>query len=369
MLAATATLSGTTVTTPPGQDTGTNILLMGIDDRDTITQQEKQQFHAGGTACHCTDVMMLVHVSAARDRVSVVSLPRDSYALVPAHRDDVTGALRPAHSAKLNHAYAEGGPALAVRTVENMTGVDIKHYLQVDFRRFMDAVDEIGGVDVCTARPLQDFATRLDLTPGTHRLGGGQALQYVRSRHLDASADIGRVQRQQRFLVATLRRLSTQGVLADPVTMVRLARTLRGSVRVDQGMSVGRLLDLAAVLSRIPLSATEFTTVPVGGFHPILPGVGSTLRWDTAAERRLFSRLRQDRPLVPAGSTPAAADPPPLLGRTPPVRGTALACSGLPSQNIAEAAGKGDSTAEPSHARAGAGHRHDFFGWEFGEGR
>lgn len=329
MLAAATALGGTTVTTPPDRGTGTDILLMGTDDRGTITQQEKQQFYAGGTACHCTDVMMLVHISAARDRVSVVSLPRDSYALVPAHRDDATGARRPAHSAKLNHPYAEGGPELAVRTVENMTGVHIEHYLQVDFRRFMDAVDEIGGVDVCTARPLRDSATRLDLAPGTHRLRGGQALQYVRSRHLDAGADIGRVQRQQRFLVAALHRLSAQGALADPVTMVRLARTLRGSVRVDQGMSIGRLLDLAAVLSRIPLSATEFTTVPIGGFHPTLPGVGQTLRWDTAAERRLFTRLRQDRPLVPTGATPAAVDPPPLLGRTPPVRGTALACSGF----------------------------------------
>src|SRR5690348_11094727 len=83
-----------------------------------------------------------------------------------------------------------GGPRLTVATVESMTGLNIDHYLQLDFRRFIDGVDKVGGVEVCTARRLQDKATKLDLKPGKHRLKGGPALQYVRSRKVDQAADL-----------------------------------------------------------------------------------------------------------------------------------------------------------------------------------
>ncbi|MDQ0935207.1 LCP family protein [Streptomyces turgidiscabies] len=301
-----------------------NILLMGTDGRDTISPEEKERFHAGGVACDCTDVMMLVHVSALRDRISVVSLPRDSLADIPEYRDDSSGQEFPARPAKLNNAFAEGGAPLTVRTVEAMTHVNIDRYLQVDFRRFMDAVDAIGGVEVCTARPLKDSATKLDLPPGKHRLSGGQALQYVRSRHVDGSADLGRIQRQQRFLVSVMHEL--KHLTSDPVAMARVAHALLDSAQADPGFGVGELVDLASSLSRIPLSSTEFTTVPVAGFNPLIAGVGSTLRWDDKKVDQEFGKLRDDRPLIPRGQSPRPDDPPRFSGYAP-VRGSSLACS------------------------------------------
>src|SRR5690242_2000892 len=86
LLLAGAVLPGRTA---PGRAAhaghGTNILVMGTDGRDTISAAEKRKFHAGGFACDCTDVLMVVHVSARQDRVSVVALPRDSYADIPPH--------------------------------------------------------------------------------------------------------------------------------------------------------------------------------------------------------------------------------------------------------------------------------------------
>ncbi len=76
----------------PGGGDGLNFLVVGTDGRDKLTPAEKQKYHLGGAPCHCTDTLMLVHLSADRDRASVVSLPRDSYAEVPAHTDAVTGA-------------------------------------------------------------------------------------------------------------------------------------------------------------------------------------------------------------------------------------------------------------------------------------
>ncbi|MGC0340621.1 anionic cell wall polymer biosynthesis LytR-Cps2A-Psr (LCP) family protein [Streptomyces sp. SLBN-8D4] len=139
LLAAVPLLGDSAFRAPAKADHGTNILLLGTDGRDTITPEEKRKFHAGGVACYCTDVMMLVHLSKRRDHVSVVSLPRDSLVQLPARRDDSTGKQRPAHPAKLNNAYAEGG---AHPTVQDMTQVPIDNFLQIDFRRFMDAVDQ-----------------------------------------------------------------------------------------------------------------------------------------------------------------------------------------------------------------------------------
>ncbi|MBO4257027.1 LCP family protein [Streptomyces griseorubiginosus] len=325
LLAAVPLLGNSAFRAPEKAAHGTNILLLGTDGRDTITAEEKRKFHAGGVACDCTDVMMLVHVSERRDRVSVVGLPRDSLAQIPARRDDFTGEERPAHPAKLNNAYAEGGAQLTVRTVQDMTHVPIDHFLQIDFRRFMDAVDQVGGVEVCTARRLKDSATKLDLAPGRHRLGGGRSLQYVRSRHVDSTADLGRIQRQQRFLVAALRDLMSRRVLTDPEAMARVGRTLLGAASVDQGFGAGDLMELASVLSRVPLSHTEFATVPIAGFNPVIQGVGSTLRWDRRKADQVFAGLVADRPLIPAGQSPRPSDPPRMQGYLP-VRGSSFAC-------------------------------------------
>ncbi|KIF05573.1 LytR family transcriptional regulator, partial [Streptomyces sp. RSD-27] len=135
----------------------------------------------------------------------------------PAHQDPVTGKPHRAHPVKLNAAYAEGGPNLTVRTVEDMTRVKIDHYLEVDFTSFMRTVDAMGGVEICTAKALNDQNTGLHLLPGAHRLTGGQALQYVRSRHVDGASDLGRMQRQQRFVAALIKQATGGGVLLNPV--------------------------------------------------------------------------------------------------------------------------------------------------------
>ncbi|MCX4700619.1 LCP family protein [Streptomyces sp. NBC_01373] len=322
---AAALLGAPTLPARVSSPHGMNILLMGTDGRDTISDAEKRRFHAGGIACDCTDVLMLVHVSAHRDRVSVVSLPRDSYAEIPPYRDEATGEERPPHPSKINGAYAEGGAPLAVRTVESMTGLTVDRFLQVDFRRFIDAVNDVGGVEVCTPRRLRDKATKLDLRPGKHRLGGGQALQYVRSRKVDSSADLGRIQRQQRFLVGALRGLQASRLLADPVAAARVVHTLLGSGRVAQGFEAGELVELAVVLGRVPARATEFATVPISGFDETHPEIGSTLVWDRAKADAMFGKLREDRPLIRAGASPKPLDPP-RLANSAPVRGSSYAC-------------------------------------------
>ncbi|NEB03325.1 LCP family protein [Streptomyces sp. SID13726] len=277
---------------------GMNVLLVGTDGRDKITEAERQKYRLGGAPCHCTDTIMIVHISEDRERASVVSLPRDSYAMTPAHVDETTGERHHGHPIKINAAYAEGGPQLTVRTVEAMTHVKIDHYLEVDFTSFMKTVDVLGGVEICNADPLKDSYTGLDLAAGRHLLMGGQALQYVRSRHADGSSDLGRMKRQQRFLAALIDRATSSGILLNPMKFRDVTRAVLGSVRADKGFGTDELLDLGRAMRNFSPSSSEFTTVPIGQMGYVVKGVGSTLKWDPVKSSRLFGALREDQPLA-----------------------------------------------------------------------
>ncbi|MFE0671741.1 LCP family protein [Streptomyces sp. NPDC058867] len=277
---------------------GMNVLLVGTDGRDRISQAERRAYRLGGAPCHCTDTIMIVHISEDRNRASVVSLPRDSYAMTPAHRDATSGKQHHGHPLKLNAAYAEGGPQLTVRTVEAMTKVKIDHYLEVDFTSFMKTVDVLGGVKICTSQPLKDSYTGLDLPAGTHDLKGGEALQYVRARHVDGASDLGRMQRQQRFMAALVERATSSGILLNPMKFRDVTRAVLGSVRADKGFGTDELLDLGRAMRNFSPSSSEFTTVPIGRMGYVVKGVGSTLRWDQEKAAGLFAALREDRPLT-----------------------------------------------------------------------
>ncbi|MEO3976408.1 LCP family protein [Streptomyces sp. CAU 1734] len=285
---------------------GTNLLLVGTDGRERIGPEEKRKYRLGGAPCHCTDTIMLVHISRDRDRASVVSLPRDSWAELPEHTDRNTGERHRPHPVKLNAAYAEGGPALTVRTVEQMTEVKIDHYLEVDFTSFMKTVDAIGGVEICTTERMKDRYTGLDLPAGTHELDGGQALQYVRSRHVDVASDLGRMQRQQRFLAALIKKATSGGTLLNPVKFQAVGRAMLSSVRADAGFGADEILALGRAMRGFSAASSEFASVPVVAMGPV-KGIGSAVKWDAEKARRLFRMIREDRPLAAAGPRRAKA--------------------------------------------------------------
>ncbi|WP_456302392.1 LCP family protein [Streptomyces albogriseolus] len=285
---------------------GMNILLVGTDGRDTIGKAERERYRLGGAPCHCTDTIMIVHISEDRDRASVVSLPRDSYAETPPHTDRVSGQRHEGHPLKLNAAYAEGGPQLTVRTVEKMTRVKIDHYLEVDFASFMKTVDVVGGVEICTDQRLKDSHSGLDLPAGRHILKGGEALQYVRARYVDAGSDLSRMRRQQHFLAALVERATSSGILWNPMRFRDVARAVLGSVRADEGFGTGELLDLGRAMRNFSPSSSEFTTVPVVTPGHVVKGIGSTLKWDPEKSERIFDALRRDEPLSTRPSADAA---------------------------------------------------------------
>ncbi|WP_245225690.1 LCP family protein [Streptomyces smyrnaeus] len=299
----------------PKDDNGVNFLVVGTDRRDGLSATQKERYNLGGSACDCTDTMLLVHLSGDRERATVVSLPRDTYTKLPPHKDRTTGKRVAERPAKLNAAYTAGGAPLTVRTVEKLTRVHVDHYLEVDFTSFMSTVDVLGGVPVCTTKPLKDSYSGLDLPKGTTKLNGGQALQYVRARHLDGGSDLSRMKRQQHFLASVMSRATDTGVLMNPVRFNKVAATLLESVRADQGFGTEQMMALGQAMRGFSPASSEFASVPLADTDHRVPGLGSTVKWDERKAAKLFAALREDRPL--SGPTEPKRGGPPQVEVAP----------------------------------------------------
>ncbi len=289
------------------QDGSVTFLMVGSDARTGMSASDRRRLHVGsaGTASgRRADTMLLVHVSSRHDTVTAVSLPRDSYVVIPAHVG-TDGTEVPERRNKLNAAYAVGGPALAVATVERSTGVRIDHYVEVDFLGFEELVDAVGGVDVCTSKPLRDRKAGLRLPAGTTRVDGRTGLAYVRARSLDARADLGRIERQQRFLAAMVSRVTSKDVLLDPRALVRFLDAALGSVRADRELTRTEMVELATRLRHVSGGDVRFVTVPIAdpSFRP--GDVGAVALWDEPAAEEVFDGLRRDS--APASKQQAAA--------------------------------------------------------------
>jgi LCP family protein required for cell wall assembly len=281
---------------PPNAPGTTTFLLVGSDARTGMSEADMRRLHVGTAATtdgRRADTMLLVQVSAHHGTVQAVSLPRDSYVTIPAHTG-TDGSQVPERRNKLNAAYAFGGPSLAVATIERTTGVHVDHYLEVDFLGFVRLVDAVGGVDVCTPVRLRDRKAGLRLPKGTTRVDGETGLAYVRARSLDARADLGRVERQQRFLAAMVHRATSSDVLLDPRALVRLLDAALSAVRADPGLTQQQLVELGTELRHVSGRDIAFRTVPIANPSYRTRNAGAVALWDKAAATELFTAMRED---------------------------------------------------------------------------
>jgi LCP family protein required for cell wall assembly len=203
---------------------------------------------------------MLVHVPSG-GRPDLISIPRDSWVQIPGYGYN-----------KINAAFSFGGPALLAKTVQNLTGLRIDHYMGIGFGGFVNVVNAIGGVRICLKAPLDDPASGLHLTKGCHTLSGGHALGFVRSRHTYTTQDLQRIQNQRVFLRALLRKLTSTGVLANPFKSLPAASGAAGTLTVDNGTSLYQLLQIALALKN-PIT----TTVPIANSNYFVNGQDALL--------------------------------------------------------------------------------------------
>lgn len=287
---------------PQKPSTALNYLLVGSDTREGLTKEQSKLLRVGTTKSAAgarSDTMLLVHISKARDKALIISIPRDSLVTIPEHQssiyEDRTVAEAPG---KINSAFAWGGAPLLIKTVENETGIHIDHYIEIGFAGFAGMVDSLGGIQVCTKTDIDDPKSHLVLSAGVHTLNGIEALKFVRTRDFDGMGDLGRMQRQQQFMSAVLRKVTSTGVLLNPVRLVNFLKAAIATVKTDSQLDSSDLITLAKQLKNLSASKVQTLTIPLGNANARVDGVGSVVIWDKVLAPDLFNRLRDDLPLI-----------------------------------------------------------------------
>ncbi|GII00866.1 LCP family protein [Planobispora takensis] len=289
---------------PGAQSTGAmNILLVGVDRRDDLTRKQQNQLKLGRETGERTDTMMVIHLSEDHRKVTVVSLPRDTWTTIPGKGEH-----------KINSAYQLGGPKLTTRTVQNVTGLTIHHYVEVNVLGFINVVDALGGVSVCTPVAINDPKTALSLQPGTYSLDGVRALAYARTR-ATARSDLDRIDRQQQVISALLNQALSGDTLTNPVKLARFVDTTLGTLRVDDALRKD-LLGLADQLKDVSTDDVAFATVPIADVDYRTPTGESAVLWDKPAARELFRRIAADEALTEPAKPKATATAKPTPSAT-----------------------------------------------------
>ena len=302
---------------PEKKSTAMNYLLVGSDTREGLSKAELKALRVGSVATAAgkrSDTMLLVHISKARDKAVMISIPRDTFALIPEHTSK-TGKLIPAVYSKINSSFNWGGAPLLIQTIEEMTELKIDHYIEINFAGFARIVDSIGGVEICTKKNINDPKSHLVLEAGVHTLNGIESLKYVRTREFDGMGDLGRMQRQQAFMSAVLRKATSAGVLLNPVTIASFINSALSAVTTDSELKNSDLIALAKQMKSLSTSSVRTLTVPLSDLNYYSNGVTSAVLWDPVLAPQLWTRLREDQAVVDE----VVASPSPSSTKSPSV--------------------------------------------------
>jgi LCP family protein required for cell wall assembly len=244
-----------------------NVLLVGSDSRERVEGDLADATGKGeeGTAGQRSDTMMVLHIDPKARKAAILSIPRDLY--VP-----ISGE---GYSDKINAAFAVGGAPLLVRTIQESLGIDINHYVEVDFAGFERIVNTVGGVKVYFDAPARDENTGLDVPEaGCVQLDGYQALAFVRSRyyesyesgrwHAGSNNDLDRIARQQDFIRRMMKKAVSQG-LTNPLTLNRLIGIGVDNVTLDKSMSTKDIATVARRFRSLDPDTVDMQTLPTTG--------------------------------------------------------------------------------------------------------
>ena len=264
-----------------------NILVVGIDSRKGLTEEEIDAISAGHFDSELTDTVMWVQFDPQESQLRMVSFPRD----LRVHPSPGAPAM------KLNGLYAEGGPDLLVSVVEHIVGADLDHYVQVDLAGFLHLAESLDGVEVCLEEPMVDPKSGLDLPAGCQELDAEQATGFVRARQVSdrfGEGTAGRAARQQYFIRQAIGEVVTAGTLASPSRMRAMIDLARQSVVVDEGFSTRELVRLGNAFRTFDTDQVVGATVPFTSQR-----YEDGLFYDEFAEGadELFAALREGRDL------------------------------------------------------------------------
>ncbi|MFI6051600.1 LCP family protein [Streptomyces violascens] len=286
---------------PQNVDNGSmDILVLGSDSRAGANKEYGTD--EGGAR---SDTAMIIHVYQGHKTASVVSIPRDTLITRPSCTAPGGKTTPGAKRQMFNTAYEVGGPACAVKTVEQMSGIRMDHYIEVDFTGFKKLIDQLGGVPVTTNKPIKDDKSHLDLPAGKHTLNGEQALGLVRTRHgvVGDGSDLGRIQLQQAFIKALIGQVKSVGVFSNPTKLYGLADAATKAITTDSDLSsINSLIGFANGLKGLDAANVKMITLPVQ-YDKADPNRVSPLAKES---QEVWDALAKDQP-IPASATAGSA--------------------------------------------------------------
>jgi LCP family protein required for cell wall assembly len=310
----------------PGQDM--NILLVGMDSRtdahgNKLPQNLLDSLHAGPDDGEIeTDTLIVVHVPGDGTAASAFSIPRDSYVSIVGEsgKDKINSAFGygfheqeaelkrqgVTDQQKLTLGAMDGGRQKTVKTVEQLTGLTIDHYAEVNLFGFAQISDAIGGVPVCLLHATSDDLSGANFKAGPQTVQGLTALQFVRQRH-GLINELDREHRQQAFLASLAHQMLSTGVLTNPGKLADIIKAVQASVVVDSGW---QLLEFASEMQGLTGGSITFNTMPVTNVDGRLPnGANVVLVSPTDVQnwvKALFSKVGKQATSSAAPTTTTA---------------------------------------------------------------
>lgn len=270
---------------------GVNLLIVGSDYRDPDAKYD----YGEDPGSELNDVNILLHISEDHTNAVAVSFPRDTYVSIP-ECNDGNGNISSSSYEKINQALFYGGGSdqnglnCAVKTVEELTGLDIPFAAEVTFDGVIEMSNAVGGVSVCVAARIEDTNTELYLDKGTHVLQGVDALKFLRTRYgVGDGSDVTRISSQQVFLSALIRKVKATETLTDISKLYGLAGAAVRNMRFTESLAnVDTMVQIAKALQPIDLSDIVFAQFPTGevdgGLEPSYP-----------AAEALFKAIKKDK--------------------------------------------------------------------------
>lgn len=242
-----------------------SMLLIGTDECGEVSKKllGKRCQREDGVL---NDINLLVHVSAAPRRVTVVSLPRDLMLKVPQCTRKDGSAASGMRKAPINTVYAHAGLSCVAKTVSELSGIDIGFAAKLSFDGVMKITDAIGGVEVCIGpKGLHDKKyTGIDWPPGPRIIKGFEALQFIRVRHgIGNNSDLSRISNQQQYMSRLARTILSSETLTDIPKMLRLASTIVDNVQASEELADPvRLAQLALTMKGVRYDDFLFLQLP-----------------------------------------------------------------------------------------------------------
>ncbi|MFI8392064.1 LCP family protein [Streptomyces sp. NPDC085540] len=289
-----------------------NILLIGSDARDDAANQALGGATDTFDGPPLADVQMLLHLSADRSNMSVVSMPRDTMLMMPKCTEP-GGKVHPASKGlvQTNESLQRGGPGCTVATWQELTKIPIDHFMMIDFKGVVSMADAIGGVPVCVeenvhSRTRDGKGSGLKLPKGTSVIQGEQALQWLRTRYgFEDGTDIGRTHAQHQYMTSMSREFRKNAKLTNPVKLNSLAQAAIEAMVVDPGLNkIDKLYDLSMELKKVSPGRITMTTMP--WVYSTKPGLDGRVEPMADEAEAVFRMVREDIALDGKGSgTPA----------------------------------------------------------------